>query len=498
MKKIMIIKLGAKGDVIRTMSILPALKIVFPDSKIIWITKKDSVSIISENPYINKIYSTPFSTEEKFDLLYNFDLDDEAMDLAKNTNADKKFGFYLEADFPTVFNKGALYYLNTFFDDELKKNNRKTYQQMMFDLAEISYNKEHCPIYLNKQDHTYANNFLKENNIDDEKSKKLIGIHIGYSERWPSRSWPIDKVKQFIIEAKNKNYEIILFGGPNEKEKHKRIINELKEQGVRIFHNNIDNTDREFSSLINICNKIISSDSYAMHVSLALKKPTIALFFCTSPHEIEGYGLLKKIISPMQESFFPEKMDQYSEDLVNSIPTTRVLEALNDNDVKLSRIRKIKRLEELIQIINNIKDEKTIVFTSGCFDIIHLGHIDSLENAKSLGDILIVGLNTDNSVKRLKGNLRPIKPEDERLQIISSLESVDYVTLFDEENPGRMLEKLKPHIYVKGADYNPNDFNSMPEAKIVKEYGGKIIILPILKGYSTTDIIKKINMSNNE
>lgn len=516
MKKIIVIKLGAKGDVIRTLSILPALKKKFPNSEITWITKNESVSIISGNQFIDKIHSTPFFTEEKFDFLYNFDLDDEAMHLAKNTNAFKKYGFYLDQGFPTAFNNGALYYLNTFFDDDLKKNNRRNYQEMIFEIADIPYNREHCPIYLNEQDIIFANNFLKENRIDEEEKSKLIGFHIGSSERWPSRSWPTEKIKDFIKESKKYGYEIVLFGGPNETEKHKKIISDLNEEGIGIFYNKTDNNDREFISLINLCEKIICSDSFALHVSLALKKPTITLFFCTSPHEIEGYGLLKKIISPMLEKIFPEKMDQYSEELINSISISEVLEALKDgkkvanqmiqNPVQInkenflirSKIGKVKSIVELENIISHFKEnQKKIVFTNGCYDIIHLGHIALLEKAKSLGDILIVGLNTDDSIKRIKGKLRPVFSENERLQILSSLECVDYVTLFNENTPSEIIEVLKPDIHVKGGDYDSNDFNSMPEAKIINDYGGKIIIIPLLEGYSSTDIIDKILKMNN-
>mgnify|MGYP001577449200 FL=1 len=130
-------------------------------------------------------------------------------------------------------------------------------------------------------------------------------------------------------------------------------------------------------------------------------------------------------------------------------------------------------------------------------DIIHLGHIALLEKAKSFGDILIVGLNTDDSIKRIKGKLRPVFSENERLQILSSLECVDYVTLFNENTPSEIIEVLKPDIHVKGGDYDFNDFNSMPEAKIINEYGGKIIIIPLLDGYSSTDIIDKILKMNN-
>uniref|UniRef100_A0A7C3MJ74 D-glycero-beta-D-manno-heptose 1-phosphate adenylyltransferase n=1 Tax=Dictyoglomus thermophilum TaxID=14 RepID=A0A7C3MJ74_DICTH len=156
----------------------------------------------------------------------------------------------------------------------------------------------------------------------------------------------------------------------------------------------------------------------------------------------------------------------------------------------LSSDRKIKKIEELKDVIDIHKNQgKIIVFTNGCFEILHPGHIKLLEEAKNYGDILVVGINSDESVKRIKGEKKLIFDEKSRLKIISALECVDYVTLFNENTPENLIEIIKPHIHVKGGDYKEEE---LPEAKIVKEYGGKIIILPILEDFSTTQIIQKI------
>ena len=158
---------------------------------------------------------------------------------------------------------------------------------------------------------------------------------------------------------------------------------------------------------------------------------------------------------------------------------------------------KIKTLDELIEIITSLKSEgKKIVFTNGCFDIIHTGHIYLLEKAKSFGDKLIVALNTDDSVKKIKGPSRPAVPENDRALIIASLMYTDYVTFFRETEPSRIISLLKPDIHVKGADYKPDDFNNMPEARIIKEYGGEIRIVRLMEGYSTTNLINKVSNPN--
>ncbi|RKY83134.1 D-glycero-beta-D-manno-heptose 1-phosphate adenylyltransferase [candidate division KSB1 bacterium] len=151
---------------------------------------------------------------------------------------------------------------------------------------------------------------------------------------------------------------------------------------------------------------------------------------------------------------------------------------------------KIKTLKELKQIVDKLKKQgKKIVFTNGCFDLLHVGHIRYLQKAKKLGDILIVAINSDDSVKKIKGKSRPIIPAEERSEVIAALECVDYVVIFHETLPNRVIETLKPDIHVKGGDYSVNE---LPEAKIVKSYGGKVIILDKIEGHSTSEIIRRI------
>lgn len=323
--KIIIIKLGALGDVVRTLSILPAIKEKYPESEISWITKRESLELFENNPYVNNIFSLPYKTSDEFEVLFNFDIDKEATTLASDIKAKNKFGFYLKEGFPSAFNLPSEYYLNTLFDDNLKKSNKKTYQQMMFEAAELEYKEQHCPIYLNEKDKEYSKKFIEENNI---KIESLIGIHIGASQRWPSKAWHEDNLKEFIKKASQKEYEILLFAGPDEAEKQREILSEMNSHGIKIFANNPENTLKEFASLVSLCKKVVCSDSLSMHVSLALKKPTIGLFFCTSPNEVEDYGLLKKIVSPRLNNFFPEKCDLYNEELTKSISAKEVLEAV--------------------------------------------------------------------------------------------------------------------------------------------------------------------------
>ncbi len=151
---------------------------------------------------------------------------------------------------------------------------------------------------------------------------------------------------------------------------------------------------------------------------------------------------------------------------------------------------KIKRTESLRRIINGLKRKgKRIVFTNGCFDLLHIGHLRYLEEAKTLGDILVVGVNSDRSVRNLKGPKRPILPEGERAEILSGLECVDYVTIFDEPTPFEIISLFKPHTLVKGGDWGKED---VVGREVVERSGGKVVIIPFVKGSSTTNLIETI------
>lgn len=132
---------------------------------------------------------------------------------------------------------------------------------------------------------------------------------------------------------------------------------------------------------------------------------------------------------------------------------------------------------------------KTLVFTNGCFDIIHAGHVRYLSEAKKLGDCLIVGLNSDRSVKELKGPNRPLNHQEDRAEVVAALAAVDYVIIFDERTAESLVNEVKPDIYVKGGDYCMED---IPEAKIVASNGGKTVLIPEVPGRSSSNIIKKI------
>ena len=152
---------------------------------------------------------------------------------------------------------------------------------------------------------------------------------------------------------------------------------------------------------------------------------------------------------------------------------------------------KIVPRDILGSILEQVRGEgQKIIFTNGCFDILHRGHIEYLAGASDLGDIFVVGLNSDESVRRLKGETRPAVDEESRALTLASFEFVDYVVIFTEDTPSDLIRIVRPDFWVKGSDYQ--NFQELPEYRALMETGGKVKLIPLVEGFSTTDIYKKI------
>lgn len=149
----------------------------------------------------------------------------------------------------------------------------------------------------------------------------------------------------------------------------------------------------------------------------------------------------------------------------------------------------IVELKELLEILEKVRGKKKIVFTNGCFDILHAGHADYLNKAKSLGDILVVGINSDASVRRIKGEKRPILPQQMRAYLLDSLKPVDYVVIFEEDTPLELIKAIKPDVLVKGADW---DLERIVGADFVLSYGGRVERIPFSFDISTSKIIERV------
>ena len=151
---------------------------------------------------------------------------------------------------------------------------------------------------------------------------------------------------------------------------------------------------------------------------------------------------------------------------------------------------KIKELRDLKATLGRVgKRKKKVVFTNGCFDILHAGHISYIEEARALGDLLVIGVNSDASLRRLKGSTRPIVPQAERMRLLAALEAVDFIVVFEEDTPAALIKELMPDILAKGADY---EIHQIVGADTVLEAGGKVERIAFVPGLSTSDIVKRI------
>ncbi|MDD5192581.1 MAG: glycosyltransferase family 9 protein [Candidatus Nanoarchaeia archaeon] len=328
-KKILIIKLGAIGDVLRTTCILPALRKKYGDDILIyWMTNPESVDLFKHNLLVDKIL--PYNLEnvlrvqqERFDILFALEIDTPSTLLANLVKVNEKFGYFFEDGTTSCFNKGAEAYLETAFLHHVKLKNRKTYQELISEACELSlyYSKEKPMFNLTENHLNFGKEFLIKNNILGEK---IIGVNIGSADRWASKFWDNEKIKELIRRLKER--KIIILAGPNEIEKQDKLVNEMREEGIFLLKNNPKNTLNEFAAIVNICDTIICGDTMILHLASALNKKTIALFFVTSPWELESYETVSKIISPLLEKYF--YTNQYIEELAESIDIEQVLKEI--------------------------------------------------------------------------------------------------------------------------------------------------------------------------
>jgi D-beta-D-heptose 7-phosphate kinase/D-beta-D-heptose 1-phosphate adenosyltransferase len=168
-----------------------------------------------------------------------------------------------------------------------------------------------------------------------------------------------------------------------------------------------------------------------------------------------------------------------------------------NNVYQLAQQKIVQRAQLVLEVERRQRLGERCVFTNGCFDLLHLGHIRYLQEARALGDFLVMGLNSDESTRQLKGPSRPLVPENERAEILAALQCIDYVTVFPELSANSLLDLLQPAIYVKGADYvgadgQQPDLARLPEAQSVMAYGGDIRFIAYLPHHSTTEMIAKI------
>ncbi len=296
-KRILIIKLGAIGDVLRTTPLLAQIKKKWPDSHITWLTFPEALDVLLYNPLIDRLFSyNPGSIlrfeVESFDLALSLDKMAEATALAAKIKAKEKRGFYM-GDKGELFplNKGSEYAYRLGLDDRLKfKENRKTYQEIISEIAGVPYQREEYILNLSAQENAYTNSLRKKYKLNQ---KKIIGLNTGCGRVFTTKKWTIDGFAK-LGELLNKlNLPTLILGGPEEVERNKIIARHLKGKAVSTGCNN---TLRQFMSIVDLCDVVVTGDTIALQLAIALKKKVIALFGSTSCDEIDLYGRGEKLI----------------------------------------------------------------------------------------------------------------------------------------------------------------------------------------------------------
>lgn len=312
-KKILVIKLSALGDVVRTTSILKPINKKWKNSKVYWVTEDNAVEIFYNNPYVEKVIPLSKSFilfNYNFDVLINLDLDFTALSLTKNILAKEKFGFYLDNNNEIVCsNKTAQEWFELSHNDVLKKKNKKTYQEyIMAILGFTELKPKDYPIIINltKDELEFAKSWLKNKlGRGNFSSYVFVGVNLGGGDKWQKKEYPVEQTVKLIkyLAETNEKVKILLFGGNKEKVRNEKIVSLLSSRypyiAEKVLDTGTDNSLRQFFALLNLCDVLITADTLALHVALALKKKVIVLFGPTSANEIELYNLGVKILSPV-------------------------------------------------------------------------------------------------------------------------------------------------------------------------------------------------------
>ena len=326
--KILIIKLDATGDVLRTTSILHAVKEKYPSSHITWLTKRISKDIFRNNSFVDNVLihedlelNARLQTET-FDLLLHTDTSPVSAALAAVCNAKIKKGFILnELGKVVPVDENGIDWIEMGAFDQLKKANTKTYQQIIHEVLDLVYKKGEIIINLDEKEKEFRNDFIHRNNLT--QYNYLIGINTGASTRWRLKQWRSEGFGDLIsLLNKRNDVGILLYGGKDEEEKNL----ELKSKFSNVIDTGNNNTLREFFALVDVCDIMITSDTLALHSAAALKKMVVCLFGPTSSNEIEDYGIIKKVIPnmdclvcyKMECDFIPNCMDNITSDMIIS------------------------------------------------------------------------------------------------------------------------------------------------------------------------------------
>ena len=292
--RILIIKLDSMGDVLRTTSLLPSLQEAYPAAYITWITRRESVELLEGNPSIDEFLqfetnAVPHLLARSFDLILSLDATRDSAALCSMAQGVKKLGFSLDragAIYP--LNQGAEEWYFLGLHDQLKQQNRKTYQQFLLEICELPQRHTYPPqLFLSEEEVSSGRAFVVNLGLDPDKP--IIGLNTGSGTRWKMKSLPFASLK-LLIKSLHKNHQLILLGGTQEQDMNDRLsrLTGVPNSGGK-------HGLREFAGIVNQCSLLITGDTLALHLALALHKKIVAFFGPTSPYEIDLFSMGEKL-----------------------------------------------------------------------------------------------------------------------------------------------------------------------------------------------------------
>jgi len=333
--KILIIKLGAPGDVLRTTSILRAIKYEIPDAHITWLTDSASIPLLEANPLIDRIWDCSFKTisklhVEEFDLVLSLDNSADCASLATLAKGKKKRGFGINPQGSVEpFNLEAETWFEMAAFDDIKKANKRTYQDIIFTICGYEFNPaiHEVVLSLTEDEKMITETFKKEHGL--KENDIVVGINIGAGHRWPKKKWTVEGFvelsRRLIMDD---GARVILLAGSEEKDMALEIKNRLLLNGVEIIDAGCNNPLRTFIAKMDACHIIVTADTLALHIAVGLKKYVVALFGPTSAAEIELYGRGTKIVAQKDCVCCYRERCNIKPYCVESIPVYEVLNAV--------------------------------------------------------------------------------------------------------------------------------------------------------------------------
>ena len=300
--RILIVKLAAIGDVLRTTPLLSGLKRAYPRSHITWVVDREAQPLLKNNPHIDRLLPFDFSSilpleAETFDLVIGLEKEPRGAAIVSRVKAKEKRGFALGPEGnPFPLNRSSDYAFFLGLSDELKfHQNRKTYPELIFEIAGIDHQRDEYLFFLAPEDEGFAERFARKAGL--KKIDRVIGLNTGAGSVFANKAWTEEGYLGLIKQLKKEpSTKVLLLGGPGEKERNRRI---LKKARGAVMDTGCDNTLGQFAAILNLCCLVVTGDTTAMHLAIGLKKKVIALFGPTCAQEIELYGRGEKVVSSM-------------------------------------------------------------------------------------------------------------------------------------------------------------------------------------------------------